>query len=653
MKSIQTKLMISILAIFLVALSALGGLNYWKARAIITEKVTQEMTMEAENTAGDVGDWIEARRMQIAMLAKAPVILSGDQNAIMDFVVATAKADKSYFNIAYINKAGDLTASTGRRVNIADRDYFQRALKGETTITDPFVTKESGDLIVTIVVPVTANGQVVGALMGTVTIESVTNKVLALKVGETGHAYVVQKDGLCIIHPDKDVAMTFNALKDANADAEQQEVTGHMVNGEQGVAVHADKFYAYAPVPGTDWSLGITVPVAEVTGAVSALTTVSLVTIIIILAITAIIITWYARRIARPIQALDAAAKRIAGGDISLNRLSIDSNDEIGRLGQSFEQMAGNLRNLIQKIAFATDQVEASAEQLTASAGQSAQAANQVAIVIVEVANGAERQLKAVNTTVAVVEQMSAGVQQIAANANDVADTSTKSAGAAQEGSKAVEDAIAQMSHIAETVTRSAQVVTKLGERSKEIGQIVDAISGIAGQTNLLALNAAIEAARAGEQGRGFAVVAEEVRKLAEQSQHAAKQIASLVSEIQQDTDSAVVAMNEGTKQVQIGTEVVDHAGQTFKEIFSMFNQVSTQIKEISAAIEHMASGSQHIVDSVREIDDISKTASSQAQTVSAATEEQSATMEEIAASSQALSKMAEDLTQAVSQFKI
>jgi methyl-accepting chemotaxis protein len=188
----------------------------------------------------------------------------------------------------------------------------------------------------------------------------------------------------------------------------------------------------------------------------------------------------------------------------------------------------------------------------------------------------------------------------------------------------------------------------KLGERSKEIGQIVDTISGIAGQTNLLALNAAIEAARAGEQGRGFAVVAEEVRKLAEQSQDAAKQIAVLIGEIQGETDRAVAAMNNGTREVKLGAEVVNASGKSFQEIAEMVTRVSGQTKEISAAIELMANGSQQIVESVKEIDELSKHASGEAQTVSAATEEQSASMEEIASSSQALAHLAMDLREAL-----
>ncbi|KYZ76795.1 chemotaxis protein [Anaerosporomusa subterranea] len=360
-----------------------------------------------------------------------------------------------------------------------------------------------------------------------------------------------------------------------------------------------------------------------------------------------------ARMITKPLNFMVSACEEFAAGDFRDKPRQMLRQDEVGQLADALVTMRGSIRTILKQVHESAEHVAASSEELTASAEQSAQAVTQVAGSISDIAQGAEKSLVAVDETSAVVEQMSAGIQQVAASANQVAGNSFQAAERAREGDKSVEKAVSQMAHIEQTVNNSAQVVAKLGERSKEIGQIVDTISGIAGQTNLLALNAAIEAARAGEQGRGFAVVAEEVRKLAEQSQDAAKQIATLIGEIQGDTDKAVVAMSEGTREVKVGTEVVTTAGQAFKEIATLVTQVSEQMKETSAATQQMAGASQHIVTSVKQIDEHTKAAVGKSQTVSAATEEQSASMEEIAASSQSLAKLAQDLQTAVRQFQV
>lgn len=359
-----------------------------------------------------------------------------------------------------------------------------------------------------------------------------------------------------------------------------------------------------------------------------------------------------ARSISRPVNQLAVVAQQVAGGDLT-QQAKVESRDEIGQLAASFNTMVAHLKALIRQINLNTEQLAASSEELTASAQQSAQAAEQVAVSITQVANGASEQMAASAETSAVVQQMAAGVEEMAASANQVAAQSAQAADKAQSGGIAVDQAVNQMTRIENAVSTSSTVITKLGEQSQEIGQIVDTIAGIAGQTNLLALNAAIEAARAGEQGRGFAVVAEEVRKLAEQSQEAAKKIAGLIGAIQEDTEQAVAAMAEGTQEVKTGAAVVDAAGDTFRDIAELVLQVSGQVRDISAAIQQTASGSQHIVGSVKRIDELSKQSAEEAQSVSAATEEQLASMEEIASSSEALAKLAQELKTAVASFRI
>jgi methyl-accepting chemotaxis protein len=345
----------------------------------------------------------------------------------------------------------------------------------------------------------------------------------------------------------------------------------------------------------------------------------------------------------------------LATGDFSkaVPKEKLALRNEFGVLATAFDKMQHNMQNLIHQLSQTAEQLAASSEEMYASAEQSALAATQVATTITEVAGGAESQSKAIDDTSVTFEKMSENIQHAAANAGTVANTTNQTAMAAQEGFSAIENAIDQMLSIENTVNSSAKVVAQLGERSKEIGQIVDTISGIAGQTNLLALNAAIEAARAGEQGRGFAVVAEEVRKLAEQSQEAAKKIAALIGDIQSDTDRAVVAMNNGTSEVRKGTEVVNTAGKSFENINKLVETVLGEVQEITATLQQLAHGSKQIVIEIRDIGSVSRNALGHTQTVSAATEEQSASMEQIAASSQSLAKLAEELQHAIHQFKI
>ena len=321
----------------------------------------------------------------------------------------------------------------------------------------------------------------------------------------------------------------------------------------------------------------------------------------------AVIGMFLAALLSRPIGTLAAKARTIASGDLTV-QVNVESKDEVGQLASAFAQMVESLRDTIAGVGESTSAVASASSEISSSTE--------------EMAAGAQEQTSQAAEVASAVEEMTKTIQENSKNTGNTAETAKQVKSAAEEGGRVVEETVAGMRRIADVVNRSADTVRTLGKSSNQIGEIISVIDDIADQTNLLALNAAIEAARAGEQGRGFAVVADEVRKLAERTTKATKEIAGMIRTIQADTAGAVTSMEEGTKEVNKGIGLADRAGTSLKDIVAMVQKLTDMVAQIAAASEEQSSASEQISKNVEAISSVTNQTASATQQIARAAED-------------------------------
>ncbi|MBI3990138.1 MAG: methyl-accepting chemotaxis protein [candidate division NC10 bacterium] len=346
------------------------------------------------------------------------------------------------------------------------------------------------------------------------------------------------------------------------------------------------------------------------------------------------------------------ATKVISQGDL-MKDVPVKSDDELGDLASAFNQMVGNLREIVKEVKATAEAVTTSALGHSTSAEEMNASTSEIASTMEQIAKGAEHQAHLVEQTSQVMRDMANSINEIAARARAAADAASEAGYTAQTGGKSAREAMGKMKELFAIIEASTLGVKGFSEKAQHIGSIVDVITRIAQQTHLLALNATIEAARAGEHGRGFAVVAEEIRKLATEAGASAEKIANIIKELQVENVKVLSSMEVATREINAGKEVLTFTGAALEDIVRVVLEEVKKVQEISALTQQQTRGAEELVKTIDEIAKVAQDNAASTEEISAATEEQTASMDQMATSAQELSSLSDRLRTLISRFKV
>ncbi len=511
-------------------------------------------------------------------------------------------------------------------------------------VGSPVTVKWGGEKVmkVTASVPVMVKDEVYGVAGADIILNRMQDIVKDISLFGSGYGFVISDEGKLIAHPKKDIIGTDVLNYFDGQDAEQ--LAKAVENGtplelrSKSEVTKKETYYVFVPFElagtGVKWLFGVNVPMDSVMAESRELMLINAGMGAVALVVIGLIIFFVAGTIVRPLKRIVGAAEEVAAGNLD-TKVDIHQKDEIGVLADVLRKMVSNLVEMIdtaeQKSAeaeeqtkaarVATEEAEEARQQAEIAKKQGALQAAEALEGIVrritasseeltgqvrQASSGAESQSSMASEAATAMEQMNASVLEVARNASLAAESADGASGQARNGSEVVSTLVQAIGEVSSRSQEMKEQLSGLGKKAEGIGEIMNVITDIADQTNLLALNAAIEAARAGEAGRGFAVVADEVRKLAEKTMNATKDVEDSVGQIQQGTRDSIESMDIAADAVTRSTSLAGDAGNSLEEIVTIVRETADQVRNIATASEEQSSASEQISRSVDEVNRIS-----------------------------------------------
>lgn len=675
--SIRSKMMTVFLSIVLLATISITAVSFMETK----KEVTYQIEVRVENRLAELVEETEheftahkrlAESLGSIYAAKGNTLSKDDYRLMMEKMLPvnqntlgiglwlepyTYEEASKYFG-PYVYKYNGHMVYTEEYEGIVydypNQDWYKRAKssEGKAVFTDPYYDESTGITMITAAVPIEANGEFMGVVSADYDLTTIQKLVNDVEFEESGYAFLVDSKGVFIAHRDEDKIMN----KLITNDEEFKPLGQKMLKEDDGsieLVVGGEEYMAYyTNLPSTGWKMVETAPVSELYMALDALVFKSVLVTGAIILISAGLIYMFSLQISRGIQSFVEKLEFLAKGDFT-QEVEVCSNDEVGRMGQYYNQALENLRSAMKAIYENTEVVASTAEELSVGTEETTKSVAEVAESIQMVATNSYDQRSHVDEMNRSTRDIYEKMNDISLNIKNVKDSSLGASKLSHEGNIHVNEVISQMEEINTQVSKSSRLINELNEKSRKIEEIISMITDIAEQTNLLALNAAIEAARAGEHGKGFAVVADEVRKLADASSRSSADINLLIREIQQGISESVEVMNASTESTQSGIKVVQKTGESFRSISSSVEDVTSLTEEAYNEIVRISSEMDQMKAKVEYISELAVSNDASTQNVSAATEEQTAIIEQIKASTEKLADMSSELKSEIGKFNI
>ncbi len=666
--NLRNKLLLPTLILVAIGMLVSTTVSYYKSKDALEEAIEAQITEVSNGATKQLTSWLEVVRFDLEKMCQIPEV-----NGALDLDEAMAVQSREYSGemlsnekkkskyLDYIGVA-DLTGKVVTRsislpidpanpvknenLDYGNKEWFKNAVKGEPQVSEAFKSEMSSKLVFIVAIPVyhmdtvmlTMDDQIVGVLFSEVDLEYFTkSNINGIELGESGYAFLFDKSGKVIGHPENSQVLTTNVNQFKWGEEMLEKKSGIKYYEYDGI----DKVASYKYEPKSGWTVAASIETDEVFQPVSDIKNLSIILMICVIVAIAVAM-WFiiGMTIVRPISAVVDGLKDIAEGEGDLTKtLNITSADEVGELAKWFNIFMEKLRAIISEISNNADSMTSASVDLSNLSGNLSEGADVTSSKSNTVATAAEEMSSNINSVAAATEQASSNMNLVATAAEEMTSTINEIAQNSEQARNITGDAVKQADD-------ASSKIDELGRAAQEISKVTETITEISEQTNLLALNATIEAARAGEAGKGFAVVANEIKELARQTAEATQDIKDRIEGIQRSTSLSV-------KQVEGISKVINDVNEIVSTIATAVEEQSVTTREIAGNVAQASSGMQEVSDNIAQSSAVSSEIARDIADVNQSSNDMSNSSSQVDMSAQQLSQLAEQLKEMVGRFKI